>query len=116
MNNRLFGAKGEEIAVSFLLERGYRILNRNWAVKYGELDIIALSPDNCIVFVEVKRVSSVEYGRAAEKVTPAKLKQIQKLASHYLSERGLERQSARIDVVAITEEVIDLFQNCMQLR
>lgn len=116
MNNRLFGAKGEELAASFLLKKGYRIVTKNWAVKYGELDIVALSPDNVICFVEVKRVSSVEYGRASEKVTPAKLKQIKRLALHYLSERNMERSAARIDVVAITEEKYELFQNCLQLQ
>ncbi len=116
MNNRLFGAKGEEIAASFLLEQGYQILTRNWAVKYGELDIVAYAPDKTLAFVEVKRVSSREYGDAAAKVTPAKVAQIQRLAGHYMSERGLLGGRARVDVVAITEDEIKLFTNCFTMK
>lgn len=104
------------MAISFLLEKGYRVLTRNWAAKYGELDLVALTPEKVIAFVEVKRVSSTEYGRAAEKVTPKKITQLRKLASHYLSERGLENYPSRIDVVAITGDTFELFQNCLQLR
>lgn len=115
MNNRLFGAKGESIAASYLLGLGYRILAKNWAVKFGEVDIIAFSPENVIVFVEVKRVSSREYGDAAYKVSPHKLQQIARVASLYLSERELQQCAARIDVVAINGDEISLLKNCFTL-
>lgn len=115
MNNRLFGAKGEEIAATFLLGKGYQLITKNWAVKYGEIDIIAKAPDKSLVFVEVKRVSTKEYGVAAEKVTPQKMKQIRRLAGHYMSEQNLLCVRARVDVVAITGDTIELFQNCFSL-
>lgn len=115
MNNRVYGAKGEEMAVSFLLKQGYQIITKNWAVKYGELDLVALAPDRSLVFVEVKRVSSRSYGDAAQKVTPHKIQQIRKLAGHYMSERSMVGVNARIDVVAITEEDINLYKNCVTL-
>lgn len=115
MNNRVFGAKGEEIAASFLLTQGYQIITKNWAVNYGELDIVAWAPDKTLVFVEVKRVSSRSYGDAAQKVTPHKMQQIRKLAGHYLSEHSMVGVNTRIDVVAITEEDISLYKNCVTL-
>ena len=48
------GAEGEKAAVEYLRARGYMIVGRNWRSGHHELDIIAITPDQCYHFVEVK--------------------------------------------------------------
>ena len=53
MNNKIVGNEGEDRAASYLLKKGYEILERNWRTSRGEIDIIAYN-SHTIVFVEVK--------------------------------------------------------------
>ena len=56
--NMALGARGEDVAVEFLIDAGLEIVERNWRCRYGELDVVATSGDR-IVFVEVKTRSGV---------------------------------------------------------
>jgi putative endonuclease len=58
----LLGQRGEAIAADFLAGKGYTILHRNWRCGHREVDLIALSPEGHLVFVEVKTRSSTEFG------------------------------------------------------
>ena len=60
MNKSETGKLGENIACRYLVENGYKIIERNFRQKWGELDIIAKAPDKTLVFVEVKTVAGVE--------------------------------------------------------
>ncbi len=115
MNNRLFGSEGEALAETYLLERGYTIITRNWAVGAGELDLVAWAPDGVLAFIEVKRVRDARFGVAAEKLTPAKCRQVGVIAHRYLEEHKLLGVPARVDAVAITGVRIELFTNCIAL-
>lgn len=66
-----FGEKGESIAERHLKKRGYKILEKNYRTKVGEIDIIA-KEKNTIVFVEVKTRRSWQFGNPKGAVTPAK--------------------------------------------
>ena len=72
------GSHGEELAAQFLIDRGLQILDRNWRIKEGELDIVAKSLDGCIVFVEVKTRTSIAFGDPLESITPEKAMRIQR--------------------------------------
>lgn len=48
------GQKGEDLACVYLVEKGFKILERNYRRKWGEIDIVAVAPDKTLVFVEVK--------------------------------------------------------------
>jgi putative endonuclease len=48
------GKNGEKLIADFLIKEGYEVVARNWRIKGGEIDLIALAPDGLIVFVEVK--------------------------------------------------------------
>lgn len=61
------GKIGEDMATEYLNKKGYKILERNFECRQGEIDIIALDKDE-IVFVEVKTRTSKKYGLAAEAV------------------------------------------------
>ena len=96
------GKLGEEIAAAFLTARGYRLLERNFRCKGGEVDIIVRDPaDNSLVFVEVKARRGLSYGVPQLAVTPFKQRQISKAALTWLSKKRLHDTNARFDVIAI---------------
>ena len=94
------GNRGEELAVSFLVEKGFEIIERNYRYGKGELDIIAREKD-FLVFVEVKSRESLEYGFPEEAMTKRKIAQIRKIAEAYLTEKNITDENIRFDVVAI---------------
>ena len=101
-NNISVGKLGEEIATAFLIARGYRILERNFRCKGGEVDIIARDPgDKSLLFVEVKARRGLSYGVPQLAVTPFKQRQISKAALTWLSKNRLHDKNARFDVIAI---------------
>lgn len=100
--NQGTGSLGEELATNFLIARGYRILERNFRCRGGEVDIIARAPaDKVLVFIEVKARRSLRYGIPQLAVTAFKQRQISKAALTWLSIKGLHDSNARFDVIAI---------------
>lgn len=96
------GDQGEEIAAAFLTARGYRVLERNFRCKGGEVDIIARDPGNkSLVFVEVKTRRNLTYGVPQLAVTPFKQRQISKAALTWIAKNKLHDHNARFDVIAI---------------
>ena len=81
--NHVLGVQGEVLAKQHLLENGYKILAQNYTTKIGEIDIIA-SKNDIIVFVEVKRRQTLQYGRPIEAVDIRKQNKIRKVAEIYL--------------------------------
>ncbi len=99
-NKLEFGKEAEKAAVDFLKVKGYKILERNYRTKFGEIDIIAQDKD-VICFVEVKARHSLNLGSPEEAVFRRKQKQISKAAIHYLKMNKLLEQAARFDVLAL---------------
>jgi putative endonuclease len=95
-----FGLTGETLAERLLKQAGYRILERNYRTKLGEIDIIAKDHDT-IVFIEVKTRRSGHYGSPKWAVTPRKQRKISMVALLYLKSTGQSQASARFDVVSI---------------
>lgn len=95
------GNKGEKLAAKFLKRKGYKIIQRNYKCKLGEIDIIA-EQDRTIVFVEVKTRRTQEFGPPQNAITAAKRSQISKVALFYIREKKLVDQSCRFDVIGIT--------------
>src|SRR6516164_6961378 len=95
------GKKGEDFATEYLKEKGYKILERNYRKQYAEIDIIAISPDKILVFVEVKTRTSQTFGTPMEAITPWKLRPVTKLAEYYQSSHPHVPQAMRIDAIAI---------------
>lgn len=110
-NRRRVGAAYEEKAAEYLCSQGYRILERNFRCRLGEIDLIA---EDCevLVFLEVKYRKSSRYGSPAEAVTPAKQKTICRVADFYrMSRRVPESKSCRFDVVAILGEQVQIYKD-----
>jgi putative endonuclease len=97
------GRQGEDIAASFLISKGCKIIERNWRCPTGELDLIVADGD-ALVFVEVRTRSGLRFGLAEESITPAKQARLIELAQTYLQEKSASTQLWRIDVVAVQLE------------
>jgi len=110
------GKIGEDTAVAYLKKLGYRILKRNFRIRNGEIDIIALDPPTSIplrqgsagqavqqalVFVEVKTRSSDKFGTPFEAIHFWKLKALRNAAEVYKLSHPKLPQLLRIDAVAV---------------
>jgi putative endonuclease len=100
-SRQLAGRKGEDAAVAFLKTKGYQIIDRNFRIRDGEIDIIALD-QGTLVFVEVKARSSHEFGSPLEAITYYKLRSLTKAAQFYQLKHPQLPQLMRLDAVAIT--------------
>ncbi|MDD5130927.1 MAG: YraN family protein [Candidatus Omnitrophica bacterium] len=98
--NLEFGKAAEDAAVKFLKTQGYKILERNYRNKFGEIDIIARQ-NGVICFLEVKARHSLDFGTPQEAVSTGKQRQISKIAVFYLKMNNLLEHAARFDVLAL---------------
>lgn len=94
------GRKGEEIASKYLKKKKFEIIERGFRLFRGEIDIIARDRDT-LVFVEVKARADETFGRPEDSVTPAKQRQIRKIAMGYLLKNHTGDVSCRFDVISI---------------
>jgi len=115
------GREGEEAAVAYLKKRGYRILEKNFRAKLGEIDVIA-EQNATVVFIEVKARADHQYGHPFNAVTPVKQRKIIQVAQSYLAKHRLIENSARFDVVGLTVDpenpksfLIELLENAFQI-
>lgn len=94
------GAFGEQLAVAYLKKQGFTILDQNFRIRGGEIDIICLDRDT-LVFVEVKTRRSYEFGTPLEAITPWKLRSLIKTAQFYKMKNPRLPEQMRIDAIAI---------------
>ena len=100
-NRRQKGAAAEEAAAVHLIRSGYRILDRNWRCRTGELDIVA-EKDGTLVFLEVRsRSSSGIFGTPSESVDRRKILQVRHTAEQYLHVKKQFGKPIRFDVIAV---------------
>lgn len=96
------GNRGENLACKYLNKNNYKIIERNFYCKQGEIDIIAL--DNTkkeIVFIEVKTRTNIKYGRPVEAVDKNKQKHIKQVIKYYNYKNNIKNIPIRIDVIEI---------------
>lgn len=98
---RELGNLGEQLTADYLVERGYKILERQWKCEYGEIDLICLDSGGEVVFVEVKTRESLESGYPEESVTETKRHHLQACGEWFLHLSAWEKREHRYDVVAI---------------
>ncbi len=95
------GEFGERLAAAHLQAKGYRIRERNFRTREGEIDIIAERP-NILAFVEVKTRRGEALGSAAESVTAAKAAHLRAAAQAYVQANADCPGDQRIDVIAVS--------------
>lgn len=94
------GAFGEKAAAEYLIKNKYKIMDKNYKTRLGEIDIIA-KDKNDIVFIEVKTRTNTKYGLPCEAVDFRKQHVICNVASLYILNKNLKRYNFRFDVVEV---------------
>ncbi len=114
---QIFGTDSETMAATYLEKCGYKIIQRNYRSKFGEIDIIAKDGDT-LVFVEVKARKSRAYN-PKEAITRSKKRKISMVALYYLKTTGQTNARARFDVVAIDSAkksgAVEVVKNAFEL-
>lgn len=110
------GKRGEDLAVAYLRQKGYKILDRNFQGRQGEIDIICIDPashslsihfdhtekrEQTLVFVEVKTRRSAQFGTPLEAIRHTKLSAIEITGELYKSRHKNLPNAMRIDAIAI---------------
>lgn len=108
------GRDREHRASEALIRRGYRIVERNFRCKAGELDLVAYDGD-ALVFVEVRSRTSARFGGALSAISARKQQQVARIASFYLSLRRPRFTTCRFDVVAITGDELVLVRDAFRV-
>ncbi len=99
--NKTIGAFGEGAVAEFMRARGATVIDRNWRVKEGEIDIVAQLPDGTYAFVEVKTRSSSAFGHPLESISSQKAHRLQRLALAWLATHQSLGCDYRIDCAAV---------------
>lgn len=102
MKKKEVGELGELCAEKFLTSQNYRCLRKNYHCRWGEIDLIMLSPQQEIVFVEIKTRTSAAMGEGEESITPRKMQKILRTAMIFLMEsKEIDFVTWRIDMIAL---------------
>ena len=98
---RVLGAAGEDSVARWYIAAGYRVLDRNWRCREGELDLV-LGRDATVVFCEVKTRRGDRFGAPVEAVTVGKQRRLRVLATRWLSAHpGAHARDLRFDVASV---------------
>ena len=100
MNNIQKGRAGESIALRYLINNRANILETNYRINSGEIDIIAKINEE-LVFIEVKSRTSIKFGYPAEAVDYRKIRKIVNTAKYYILKNNLNNVPIRFDVIEI---------------
>jgi putative endonuclease len=97
---RALGVSGEDAVARWYEREGYEVLDRNWRVREGELDLV-LRRGTMVVFCEVKTRRGTGFGLPAEAVTFAKQRRLRGLALRWLEARATRAAQLRFDVASV---------------
>lgn len=100
-NNTEKGSLGEKIASDYLINKSYKIIERNWRHLHLEIDLIAQF-NNTLVIVEVKLRANDAFGEPKDFVGKTKQKKLIKAADYYIKLNQID-QETRFDVISIIE-------------
>lgn len=106
------GRWGEDLAAAWYVQRGYRVLDRNWRTTIGEIDLVVRT-GRVVVFAEVKTRRSAAFGVPGLAVGRTKQLRLRRLAARWLAEGGGGRghHDVRFDVVSIAGGTVDVYHN-----
>ena len=107
------GRKGEDLACAFLEQNGYRVIERNFRCKMGEIDIVATDGEY-ICFTEVKARTRTDYGMPRDAVDRRKQQRIARAAILYLIGKEWQNRLTRFDIAEVSPDDVlyipDAFQ------
>jgi putative endonuclease len=96
------GKKGEQLAVNFLIEKGYDIMERNYRFDRAEVDIIA-QKDDILAIIEVKARSTSDFGNPQDFVKPKQIQRLVKAVNEYVTVNELDIE-VRFDIIGIVKQ------------
>ena len=100
--NHILGRFGEDKACNYLEKNNYKIIERNFICKQGEIDIIAKDlSKNELVFIEVKTRLNFNFGRPAQSVNYVKQKHILNVSKYYLYKNSIQNTFIRFDIIEV---------------
>lgn len=99
--NQAVGIFGESRIADYRLQQGDEVIERNWRVREGEIDLITLDKGGVFHFIEVKTRSSLSFGHPFEAISPAKLLRMQRLAMGWLVTHDCFGCEYSIDIASI---------------
>ena len=99
---RTTGDRGEDLAATYLTDRGWTVLERNWRCVHGEIDLVLRDPDGVAVVCEVKTRNGTGWGSPLEAITRAKALRLRRLASAWARAQSMPVGDLRVDAVGIT--------------
>jgi putative endonuclease len=103
MDRLSLGKTSEEIAVRFLKRNRFKIIERNFSCKVGELDIIA-KDKNSFVFIEVRSTRGSLFHNPLDSITSSKINKLRILAQIWLKKYGINNATLRFDVIGIVHK------------
>lgn len=109
-NTREIGNKYEDMSSKILIEKGYKILERNYQNRFGEIDIIAIKNEE-IVFIEVKYRKTNKFGYGYEAIDRRKVIKILKLANCYIQSKKYKNYKLRFDCMSYLDNKLDWIKN-----
>lgn len=95
------GKIGEQLAMDFLLEKGYEIMKRNYRFDKAEVDIIA-KKEQTLAIVEVKTRSTSDFGNPQDFLKPKQIQRIVRAVDEYVTKNKLDVE-VRFDIIAIVK-------------
>ena len=97
----MLGDAGEDLVARWYVDAGYRVLDRNWRCREGELDVV-VARGSVLAFCEVKTRRTTAFGVPAEAVTLAKQRRLRTLAMRWLDDHPASRaRTLRFDVASV---------------
>ncbi|MEK7464563.1 MAG: YraN family protein [Patescibacteria group bacterium] len=102
------GREGEDFACEYLVDKGFKIIDRNCRKPWGELDIVAISPDKTLVFAEVKTMSGFNDGglKPEDQMSRSKIERFRRVAQLYAGSNEKlidENKGWRLDLISLTK-------------
>lgn len=115
VNRRQEGILGEDKAIKVLKKQGYKILERNHATRFGEIDVIA-EEGGCLVFVEVKKRNTDQFGDALSAITRIKQRHMIKSALWYMKKQKCFNRRVRFDAVGLDGEQVKIVKSAFMVE
>jgi putative endonuclease len=114
INKRSVGTKFEQIALQYLMDHGYTLIEQNFQCRTGEIDIIAKEKEY-LVFIEVKYRANTAKGLPQEAIDARKIQKITRTAQYYMLKNHIPQDTAcRFDAVIILNQDISIIQDAFE--
>lgn len=106
IDKQLQGRRGEEFAAMYVRSLGFTVIDQNFRIRGGEIDLIAIDPkdqygDRVLVFIEVKTRSTIDFGEPLEAISYHKMRALIKAAQFYKLKHNNVPALMRIDAVSV---------------